>query len=201
MFLRNYDNILTAFQFGYPGYTSTNTFQDGSLTLKTTGGSYYSIYISRDGYGTFNTGLFGYTYGTVNANYYYSYGLVIGSGNKNNLGEVGVDYNDFKLSNMLTSSDLLYVKSSYSDVMYDDELKTYTRTYSKTFQTVREITIREIGAIAYNSVLTYRELIPGDEGDGITIPAGVTFTVSIETVVAGNLNKPIEVIPSVEVEE
>jgi hypothetical protein len=196
MFLRNYDNILTAFQLGRSAVTDINVFGNGSLNIKSTSGDIGGISENYSGTSTFSGGLFGFYY----SDHYnsYNYGLVCGNGTSDCLGNFGVNYDDYKLQNRFTTDDLTGVSQESEEVTYDEVTHTYKRTIKKSFKALIDLEIKEIGtyiSTPQGTILTYREvLVNNEEEQGILVEEGQFFTISLTTEVVGNTNQPVATV-------
>lgn len=196
MLLRNYDNTVAALSLvgsnsdmaGKEG----GTFGDGNLTVKTIEGSRYYISLSRAGflpmsrlYPSERTSDQGYSW------------VILGSGS------APVTYDDYKLENGLSTSQIVGISSSgiTGDFVYNEQNKTWTRTLSYDFQAKSDITISEIGVVyhlplryMYQYLLVYREVLDTP----VSLTTGQYLRVSITTTVSANPNKPADVSATVE---
>lgn len=198
MFLRNYDNILTAFQLGRSAVTDINIFGNGSLNIKDTSGNIGGITEHYNSTCTFAGGLFGFYYSGHSTTNLYNYGLVCGDGTSDCLGNFGVNYNDYKLQNKFTTSALTGASQESEEVTYDEATHIYKRTIKKSFKALIDLEIKEIGVYIctpQGTILTYREvLVNNEEEQGILVEKNQFFTISLTTEVVGNTNQPVATV-------
>lgn len=203
MILRNYDNLMVAQRIAtvdssevLGGFTS---FGDESLTFRDMSGSVYPFrpfyqynqpfnnFYKMDTWSSFNNR--GQTYITAGK------------------GSTPVTYDDYKLEEILTSDDAQKVNQNVSELVYDKETKSWSRTYNCVCVAKRDITIREVGIyfpVDYTSngssaktVLLYRKVLDDD----IVVPANASFILSFTTTVSANPNKPADYVASANVVE
>ena len=190
MLLRNYDNIVAAYSLvGYREVVGDNSnfgdqylnFKDRTGTLKTLNSGYGSAFPMA------------YLFPRENGSSGSSW-ITLGSGN------TSVTYDDYKLENKLTTSQIEAHSSSIlsSTATYNEEIKTWTKSMSYDFQAKSDITVSEIG-VEYYTVngaycLVYREVLDTP----VSLTAGQYLKVTITTTVSANPNKPADVSATVE---
>jgi len=202
MLLRNYDNLMvtqcTATVSANEILDDFTSFGDESLTFKDMTGKIYpfrpfsqynhpfNYFYQMDTWSSFNSR--GQTYITAGK------------------GSTPVTYDDYKLAEILTSADAQKVSHSVSELVYDQETKTWSRTYNCVCVAKKDITIREIGVyfpVDYStssspkSTLLYRQVFDDD----IVVPANASFILSFTTTVSANPNKPADYVASASVVE
>lgn len=196
MLLRNYDNIVAAYSLvslaeGQKG--DTTVFGDGHLNYKSIANSIEYITGIGYGWGLPLQRLYPGTQGSEGASW-----ISLGSGT------IPVTYDDYKLENQLSTSQILVNTSSeiIGDPIYDETNKTWTKTMSYDFTAKSDVTVSEIGVIyclnsrGYSAhlALVYREVLDTP----VSLTAGQYLKVSITTTVSANPNKPADVSATVE---
>lgn len=191
MLLRNYDNLCAYLQMPLkPGEKfSTTGFGDGSLCMKTTNGVVGLP--TRQGSSeniTTPFSRFGISSTDFDAFYdVFSACIVAGSGNTQ------VNYDDYKLDNMFSDSQVAKIDGSeiYSEAVLENGV--WTKTYSVTVLAKEAITVSEIGVLGYCKIpssdcklLLYREVLKTP----IEVPANSNFVLSFTVKVPTNPNKP-----------
>ena len=200
MLLRNYDNlfILKNSPFISDGGADIGkdaVFGDEHLGLKSTSNLQFSLWAG--GYNYYYCKDAPLSRFTKGANLYSNTisdynNLICGDSNQ------AVTYDDYKLGNIISNSNLQVISHSTEPFIYDEATKTYTRIYKKVFCAInKDVVIREIGITKpelYSSstaypVLLYRKVF---DGDGIVVPANGTVVITFTTTFLANSNKPIE---------
>lgn len=191
--LRNYDNYMAAINLGIISTatssvsqaTDVKTFGDGHINITNTWGSLVNFgYSSQNRIPPFSLWT---NEGNKDANLNASQrtNLICGNGTKEE------SYDDYGISLI---SNLTPITHQVKGRIYDADTKTWSVVYEKTFNTLNDITITEIGAVynGYNTnggglgVLVYRKLLD----EPIEVPAGANFILSFTTKVSANPNKP-----------
>lgn len=203
MLLRNYDNLMVAQRIAtidsseiLSGFTS---FGDESLTFKDMSGNVYPFRTFYQSNQPFNNFYKMDTWSSINqrGQTYITAGQ----------GSTPVTYDDYKLEKILTSDDAQKVSHSVSELVYDQETKTWSRTYNYVCLAKKDITIREIGIyfpVDYTSngsstkaTLLYRKVLDND----IVVPTNASFILSFTTKVSAYPNKPDDYVASASVVE
>lgn len=191
MLLRNYDNIVAALSlvsYSESQIGDTTVFGDGHLNAKLLSGSISYI----RGVGSDNSVL---PLQVLCSSAYTANGyswISLGSGT------TPVTYDDYKLENELSTSQITVNSSSriIGDPIYDEINKTWTKTMSYDFQAKSDVTVSEIGIKYFRSdhYLVYREVLE----QPVSLTTGQYLKVSITTTVSANPNKPADVSTTVE---
>ena len=187
MLLRNYDNIVAARSL--VGKSSsigdTSNFGDGYLNIKDIVGGVRLI----EGVSSLPMHDLNTHEGNKSASV-----IVLGSGN------TPVTYDDYKLENKLSTSQIVANSSSgvQSTATYDEGTKTWTKSMSHDFQAKSDVTVSEIGVqFTFDSgtkSIVYREVLDTP----VFLTTGQYLKVSITTTVSANPNKPADVSATVE---
>lgn len=196
MLLRNYDNIVAAYSLVSHQESKngdTTVFGDGHLNVKWANGSIHYI-----------TGV-GNVYCILPLNRLCSSRVTNQGHSWISLGSgtTPVTYDDYKLENELSTSQIVVNSSSavIEDPIYDEINKTWTKTMSYDFQAKSDVTVSEIGVHfqteSTNSginlyALVYREVLDTP----ISLTTGQYLKVSITTTASANPNKPADVSAS-----
>lgn len=196
MLLRNYDNIVAAYSsvsFQESQKGDTTVFGDGHLNYKSIANSIEYITGVGSGWGLPLQRLYPGTQSSEGASW-----ISLGSGN------TPVTYDDYKLENELTTSQITVNTSSaiIGTPIYNEQTKTWTKTMSYDFTAKSDVTVSEIGIkFCLNSrgysahlALVYREVLE----QPVSLTAGQYLKVSITTTVSANPNKPADVSATVE---
>lgn len=198
MLLRNYDNIVAAYSLvSYQELQNgdTTVFGDGHLNVKWANGNIHYIKSVGDVYCILPLNRL---CASRVANQGHSW-VSLGSGT------TPVNYDDYKLENELSTSQIVVNSSSrvIGDPIYDEINKTWTKTMSYDFQAKSDVTVSEIGVYfqteSTNSginlyALVYREVLE----QPVSLTTGQYLKVSITTTVSANPNKPADVSATVE---
>ena len=193
MLLRNYDNISAIHKI--PCIVSVNYFGDntnygdGYLSCKSTTGSICKICV----YDNYTHSLFnkfsfnGSDFSSTVSRNPIDCTLIAGSGS------TPVTYDDYKLENVFTNSQVTKVSQSRTNPSLVDDC--WVSTYSVTILAKQDITLSEIGVINYQYIdngntkypfLLYREVLKTP----IEVPANSNFVLSFTIKVPTNPNKP-----------
>ncbi len=198
MLLRNYDNIMASYKLpniatGTSGvYLSTDAsvFGDGHINVISYDGKiakfpYSEEYMIRP----FLFRNFPNTYTPSDAWGMGFSNLICGSG------DTAPTYDDYKLGDIITGLDC--IKNSCGVYVYDENSKSWSREYKKTYYNSNEfpVTVREIGVIymvRYNgwdrNALIYRKVLDTP----VEVPAEANFIISFTPKVSANPNKPVD---------
>ena len=194
MLLRNYDNIVAGISSvgtgnGFVG--DITIFGDGHLNTKSVQGNLSKIDL-------INSKVLPMSQLYTNTQDYSGRSwIVLGSGT------TPVTYDDYKLENELSTSQIVGNSSSgiIGDSVYNEQNKIWTKTLSYDFQAKSDVTVSEIGVIYYANgsnntkyCLVYREVLDTP----ISLTTGQYLKVSITTTVSANPNKPTDVSATVE---
>ena len=201
MLLRNYDNIMAARHMAHFGLlsTDTETFGDGHINIRNPDGSIVQLYPNENW-----TSLPLQVFAESDNTYYNQIGagaskLICGGGDIDINGNYGVSYDDYKLAEIFTTAQVVYVPGTQKyERAYNAEDNTWTITISRLFTNATDdsITVKEIGvssgtyydysASKISYALTYRKVLDAP----IEVPKGANFALSITKTVSANPNKP-----------
>ena len=194
MLLRNYDNIVAAYSLAayQEQIEDISNFGDGHLNVKDRSGVLKYLRTGSLSYSALPMSVLYYIEGNDYNSYKGDSWIVLGSGN------TPVTYDDYKLENKLSASQIQINSSSgvSSTATYNEETKTWTKSRSYDFQIKSDVTVSEIG-VEYSAdngaqVLVYREVLDTP----VSLTAGQYLKVSITTTVSANPNKPANVSAS-----
>ena len=191
MLLRNYDVLQATISLPYlqnKTYYTDKAFEDGKLCFKNQYGNIYQV--ARNTSAASSSPCIGMENSAIG---YSPNNLICGSGT------TAATYDDYCLENIFTTSQVQNLSHKSSEVFYDEENKTFSVTYSKTFLALENIVVSEIGITSpyinrdtdrakVDCCLIYREVYETP----VIIPANSNFVISFTITVSANQNKPAD---------
>lgn len=201
MLLRNYDNYMIARKIPYTtsddyAVGETSVFGDGHLNFKNYQGA-IKQFISNSF--TNGSGRLMASFTSLLENKYTSgcSNLIVGSD------DTEVTYDDYKLGNIIPSSQIKAVNHSVTAPMYNQETNSWDVTYTKRYMATSDITIKELGIteLLWTSggagiTLLYREVLSSP----IEVAADSVVVVSFTTKLYADINKPADYVATASAE-
>ncbi len=199
MLLRNYDNLVALCALPNAGLGKTlgdaTAFSDEHLCLKDISGALKRVYhyFGSSAYG-FDMPFKQFTCGSTQfADISIGHSTIV-AGN----GDTPVTYDDYKLENIFTNTQVQKISHSVGDVIYNEADNTWEKTYYCVCLAKEDLTVKEIGIYAKPtqttssssaySALVYRKVLDAP----VEVPANANFVLSFTVKVSANSSKPAD---------